>query len=181
MRSWFALYVRSHHEKIVEAQLVGKQQVVFLPMYSSRRKWADRWKTISLPLFPGYVFCQFEPEQRSSVLATSGVIDLVRAGAEPAPIASSELEAIRRVAASPLLVEPYANLVAGERVMMTGGPLNGLSGVIVEIRKSLRFVISVELLQRSVLVEIDREWVAPYQPVKRAYSQLIGPHLRAAS
>ena len=83
---WYALHVRSRHEKSVHAQLQGKEQDAFLPTYLVKNKWADRWKTVSLPLFPGYVFCRFDIAARYSVLETSGVIDVVRVGAEPAAI-----------------------------------------------------------------------------------------------
>jgi transcription antitermination factor NusG len=172
-KQWYALYVRSRHEKLVEAQLEAKQHHVFLPLYAQKHKWADRWKMVSLPLFPGYVFCQFNPVSRSSVLATSGVIDVVRTGSEPSPIGIGEIEAIQRVVKSSLLTEPYAGLVKGDAVMMSEGPLAGLTGTLMEIRSSPRLVISVELLCRSVLVEIDRDWVIPRKPSARTYTQLI--------
>jgi transcription antitermination factor NusG len=178
--SWFALYVRSCHEKVVEAQLAAKDQNVFLPVYATKRKWADRWKSIALPLFPGYVFCKFVPEKRASVLATSGVVDLVRVGLEPAPIEDVVIDQIRRIAESSLLAEPYEGLLAGEEVMMCGGPLSGLTGTLMEVRKGLRMVVSVQLLQRSIAVEIDREWVVPRMPIKRAYSDHLGPKAHVA-
>jgi transcription antitermination factor NusG len=165
-RKWYALHVRSRHEKAVRAQLDAKQFSVFLPLYSHKHKWADRWKTVSLPLFPGYVFCHFELESRGSAIATSGVIDIVRVGNDPAPIPDSEIDSIQRVVNSPLLVEPGSNLVPGQQVMMCGGPLEGLSGALIENRKGLRLVIAVNLLHRSVLVEIDREWVVPLEPLR---------------
>lgn len=158
---WFALHVRSRHEKVVQAQLAAKQEQVFLPLYTARHKWADRLKTVSLPLFPGYVFCRFDVSRRSTVLATSGVIDIVRSGAEPAPIDTGEIEAIQRVVQSPLYSEPYGGLAAGQCVMMSVGPLAGLKGTLITIRRDLRLILSVELLQRSVMVEIEREWVVP--------------------
>jgi transcription antitermination factor NusG len=161
--NWHALHVRSRHEKSVFAQLEAKCHEVFLPVYTVRHKWADRWKTVSLPLFPGYVFCRFTPANRSSVLTTSGVIDLVRAGAEPACIDDGEIEAIQLAVNSRLGTMPYAGLAKGERVMMTGGPLGGLTGTLMGTRRNLRFVLSVELLQRSVLVEVDPDWIAPLE------------------
>ena len=161
--NWHALYVRSRHEKSVFAQLEAKCHEVFLPLYTVRHKWADRWKTVSLPLFPGYVFCRFSASNRSSVLTTSGVINLVRGGAEPARIDNSEIEAIQMAVNSRLGTMPYAGLAKGERVVMTGGPLGGLTGTLIGTRRNLRLVLSVELLQRSVLVEIDPDWIAPLE------------------
>ena len=160
LEHWYAVRVRPRHEKSVFAQLVSKEHDTFLPLYSARNKWADRWKTLSLPLFPGYVFCRFDLSERRSVLTSFGVIDLVRTGPSPAPVANSQLEAIRAAVGSSLVVEPWSGLAQGDRVIMTSGPLKGLTGRLLEVRKGLRLVLSVDLLHRSVVVEIDREWVA---------------------
>jgi transcription antitermination factor NusG len=164
LTAWHAVRVRSRHEKLVFAQLQARQHDVFLPLYAAKHKWADRWKTVSLPLFPGYLFCRVARPRRSSVLATPGVIDLVRSGSEPAPIADKEIDAIQKAVNSPLFTEPYAGLVNGQRVMMTEGPLKGVTGILMETRRNLRMVLSVELLQRSVVIEIEREWIAPLEP-----------------
>lgn len=174
---WYALHVKSRHEKFVTAQLEAKQYNVFLPLYRTTRKWADRWKSVSLPLFPGYVFCHFEAAARSGVMATSGLIDVVRIGADPAPVETSEIEAVRLIVNSTLEPEPYPKLVKGQRVEMSGGPLSGLSGILMEVRNGLRLVVSVELLHRSVMVEIEREWVRacePEQPNRK--SRPLGPN-----
>lgn len=167
LERWYALRVRSRHENLVFAQLVAKRHEAFLPSYSARHKWADRWKTVTLPLFPGYLFCRFGAAERTSVLTTTGVVDVIRTGSQPAPIDGTEIDAIRVAVNSPLFKEPYAGLIKGQGIVVTGGPLAGLTGQLVEIRKNLRLVLSVELLNRSVLVEIDRDWVAPRAPVRR--------------
>lgn len=167
LERWYALRVRSRHENLVFAQLVAKRHEAFLPSYNARHKWADRWKTVSLPLFPGYLFCRFGAAARTSVMTTTGVVDLVRNGSQPASIDTSEIDAIRAAVNSPLFTEPYAGLVKGQGIVVTDGPLAGLTGQLVEIRKNLRLVLSVELLNRSVLVEIDRDWVATRAPVRR--------------
>jgi transcription antitermination factor NusG len=160
---WYALRVRPRHESRVYDQLQSKDCDAFLPRYTSRRKWADRWKTLRLPLFPGYVFCQFEPPERMRVLTTPGVIDVVRTGNDPAPVDPIEIDAIRRIESSELTAEPYPSLARGQRVVVIGGPLTGVGGVLVQVRSGYRLVISVELLQRSVQVEIERGLVAPSQ------------------
>jgi len=160
--NWFALHVRSRHEKSVHAQLDAKRQDTFLPLYVSRTTIANRVRDTSLPLFPGYVFCRFDAGSRSTVLATSGVIDVVRIGTEPAAIQTCEIEAVQRIVSSKLCTEPYPQLVKGQSVIMTQGPLAGLMGTLTTIRNSFRLVVSVELLCRSVLVEIDRDWVVPH-------------------
>lgn len=166
---WYALRVKSRHEQTVQAQLERKQKDVFLPTYSVRNKWADRWKTVSMPLFPGYVFCRFDVAARGSVLATTGVIDVVRVGPQPAAVENSEIEAIQLIVNSQLPAEPYPHLVKGQPVMVTGGPLNGLNGTLTRFRNTVRLVVTVELLCRSVSVEIDRESVAPCEVARAVY------------
>jgi transcription antitermination factor NusG len=158
---WYALYVRSHHEKKVATQLEAKQQTVFLPMYAARHKWVDRWKTVHLPLFPGYVFCQFDAAKRSRVLATSGIIDVVRYDGQPAALEASEIESIRSIVQSKLQAEPFYEFIRGQQVLISDGPLHGVTGTLIETRKGPRLVVSVDLLCRSVLVEIDRDWAIP--------------------
>lgn len=165
---WYALRVRSRHEKIVHAQLLAKEQDAFLPLYSTRRRWADRWKVVLLPLFPGYVFCRLDGAGRHTVLATSGVVELVKVGSAPAPIEDSEIETVRLIIKSQTSVEPYPGLVQGQSVMIAGGPLAGLSGILAEIRDRPRFVVCVEILCRSVLAEVNREWVIPLRDPKAA-------------
>lgn len=168
LTKWYALRVRSRHEKMVHVQLLAKQQDAFLPLYSTRRKWADRWKSVLLPLFPGYVFCRLDGARRHTVLATSGVVEVVRVGSEPAPIEDSEIEAVQWIVRSQAAAEPYPGLVKGQRVMVAGGPLAGLSGLLAEIRDRPRFVVCVEILCRSVMVEVNREWVIPLDAPKAA-------------
>ena len=162
---WSALHVRSRHEKTVHAQLQAKDHDSFLPLYDTRKRWADRYKTVSMPLFPGYVFCRFHPGTRHSILGTSGVIDIVRNGSEPAAIDTAEIEAVRLVVSSQATAEPYPHLLRGQKVIMTQGPLLGLMGTLANIRNVTRLVVSVEILCRSVLVEIDRDWVVACSPL----------------
>jgi transcription antitermination factor NusG len=165
---WYAFYVRPRHEKSVFSQLEARQQETFLPLYRTKNKWADRWKTVSLPLFPGYVFCRFDLANRFSLLSLPGVVDVVRLGSDPAPIDTDEIEAIQLIVNSGAYAEPYPHLAYGDRVQMRGGPFNGLAGTLMQVRNTLRLVVSLELLNRSVLVEIDRDWVVPFPLSKLA-------------
>lgn len=167
---WYALYVRSRHENNVAAQLEGRRYPVFLPVYQARHRWTDRWKVICQPLFPGYVFCHFDQGARRDVITTSGVVDIVRNGSELAPIHESEIEVIKQTLDSKLPLTPHPSLVMGQRVVMRGGPLKGIRGTLMEFRNGVRLVISVELLQRSVLVEIDNAWAAPCEQSSAAIS-----------
>jgi transcription antitermination factor NusG len=158
---WFAVVVKPKHEKAVAGTLGVMGLETFLPLYAARRRWADRTTIVKLPLFPGYLFSRFSTSEKSRVLSTPGLFDIVRCGKELAPVPDPEILALQRVATSGLATEPCPDFVIGENVQMQGGPLAGLIGKLLEIKKSTRFVLSVNLLNRSILVEIDRDWVRP--------------------
>lgn len=158
---WYALFVKSRHEKSVDMALRQRRYESFLPLYRVRHKWADRYKTVELPLFPGYVFCRVAPTVITPVASLPGIVDVVRSGPFPATIPEPEMNALQRVERSRLGVEPWPELIRGQRVVVTDGPLSGMLGCLVEVKSAWRLVISVSLLQRSVLVEVERDWVAP--------------------
>ncbi len=159
--SWFALTVKPRHEKTVAQQLPILGVEAYLPLYRSRRRWSDRLKEVEMCLFPGYVFARFNAEHRAAVLKLPGAVSLVGFGREPAHIPEAEIQAVRDILATGLGVWPWPYLRAGERVRVVRGPLAGLRGILVREKDAWRVVVSVELLQRSVAVEIDREMLAP--------------------
>jgi transcription antitermination factor NusG len=176
---WFALRVRSRSEKIVATIARNKGFEEFLPLYQSRRRWSDRFQSVELPLFPGYVFCRLNPEFRLPLLTISGVLGFVGIGKVPVPINDAVIAAIQTTIGAGLLAEPYPFLEAGQRVRLAEGPLAGLEGLLVEVRKQQRLAVSVSLLKRSIAVEIDRTWVRPLDSSGREVSIQIRPVLAA--
>jgi len=160
-RSWYAIRVRSKFERIVSTSLSGKAYEEYLPIYHARRKWSDRSKDLDLPLFPGYLFCRFDVELRLPILVTPGVISIVGIGRIPVAISDQEINAIQTMVRSGLLLRPWPQLAVGSRVLIEKGPLKGLEGVALDIKKKYHLFVSVPLLQRSVSVEIERDWVRP--------------------
>src|SRR5437867_4241481 len=152
---WFALRVKSRYEKVVATVLRNKGYEEFLPLCQSRRRWSDRFKSVELPLFLGYVFCRLDPQHRLAVLTTPGVLHFVSVGRIPAPIDDREIAAIQAAVQSGLRTEPWPFLEVGQLVRLDDGPLAGLEGLLVEVRKQFRIVVSVTLLRRSIAVEVD--------------------------
>ena len=159
---WFALQVRQRKEQQVCSILSHKGIEPFCPSYISRRKWADRYKNLECPLFPGYVFCKLPTDTWVPVLTTPGVIDIVRTGRELAPVDDEEMQSLQLVMQSRLRCEPWAYLTVGQSVRIEEGPLKNVTAILVDIKKSPRVLLSLTLLRRSVLVEIDRAWVSPF-------------------
>lgn len=160
--SWYAIRIQSRLGSVASATLRGKGYQEFLPLYRSRRRWSDRVKELDLPLFPGYLFCRFDVRDRLiPILTTPGVIGIVSAGKTPVPVDDDEIEGIHKILRSRLTVQPWPLLRVGSRVFIESGPLTGVEGIITDADKVHRLIISVSLLQRSVAVEIDREWARP--------------------
>jgi transcription antitermination factor NusG len=166
--SWWALYTRHQHEKVV-AQILGtKGFEVFLPLYESVRRWKDRNKLLSVPLFPCYVFIRGGLSRRSLVVTTPGVHMVLYNGERVAVIPNEEIEGIRRAVEGPFRVEPHPFLRCGERVRVTRGSLVGVEGVLVRKKSLYRLILSVDMLAQSVAVEIDAADVEPAIPVGKA-------------
>jgi transcription antitermination factor NusG len=153
--SWFALQVRTRHEVGVAGILEGKGYDLFLPTYKCRKRWSDRIKDIETPLFPGYLFCRFNPQDRFPILSTPGVIQVVGYNRVPVPVEESEIHAIRTTVSSGLPNQPWPFLEVGDRVRIEAGALRGLEGMLVDFKGNHRLVLSVTLLHRAVAVEID--------------------------
>ncbi|MFQ5737595.1 MAG: UpxY family transcription antiterminator [Acidobacteriota bacterium] len=166
--SWFALQVRTRHEKSVAALLRGQGYECFLPLYKCRRRWSDRIKEIDQPLFPGYLFCWFNPRHRLPIVMTPGVVLIVGRGRTPIPVEEHEISAIQTIVESGLPSHPWPFLRIGERVRVEYGALRGLEGHLLDFKGRHRIVVSVALLQRSVAVDIDSAWVSPVGGQRRA-------------
>lgn len=152
---WWALYTRHQHEKMVAEILLAKGFDVFLPLYESVRRWKDRTKLLSLPLFPGYVFVRRQLHRRLQVVTTPGVHMILSCGDELAIIQEYEIRAIQVIVEGPNQLEPYPFLKCGQRVRVKQGPLEGVEGILVRKKNLYRLVLSVEMLAQSVAVEID--------------------------
>jgi transcription antitermination factor NusG len=154
---WYALTVKPNHERTAAQALECKGLETFVPMYRSRRRWSDRIKELELPLFAGYVFCRFPGRERARILSTPGVNTVVGFGNKPAPVDDGEIVAVRTLVASGLPVGPWPFLRVGERVRVEAGPLSGVEGILTQVKDAWRVVVSIELLQRSIAAEVDRD------------------------
>jgi transcription antitermination factor NusG len=172
-KDWFAFRVRPRHEKAVALQLGEKQEQYFLPVLREERKWAKRMASVDLPLFPGYIFCWTSRATLLPILKTPGIIDVLRAGSQPAHVEEQEIHDLKKAIHANVQIEvgPYIN--AGQKVYINEGPLAGLVGVVVDFRNTRRLVLSMTLLHRSVLAELDVASVrrCDDSPVLREFAQ----------
>jgi transcription antitermination factor NusG len=161
---WFALQVRARWESSASLLLTGKGYQTLLPTYKTKKRWNGRFREIQTPLFPGYVFCQFDSQKRLPVLVTPGVIAVVSRGRVPLPVEDHEIASIQTIVTSGLRAEPHPYLEIGQRVRIESDSLAGLEGILVSFKGNQRIVVSVSLLRRSVALEIDQTCVRPVGP-----------------
>jgi transcription antitermination factor NusG len=155
MDFWFALYVKPRHEKHVSSMLRGRGYEELVPLYHHR----THSRVSELPLFPGYVFCRFNPERRLPIVTIPGVFFIVGFSGGITPVEDIEILALRRIVQSGLPRLPWPELPVGKKVTLASGPLQGVQGVVMEHKNNSRLLVSVNLLQRSVAVEVDRAWL----------------------
>jgi transcription antitermination factor NusG len=152
---WYAVYTSANHEKRVAEQLRKRSVEHFLPLFESVRRWKDRRVKLQAPLFPGYVFVHIALRDRLSVLQAPGIVHLVSFGGHPTPLLQDDVQAIQNCLCHGLQVQPHPYLVVGQRIQIKRGPLQGLQGTIIRRKNRLRFVLSLDLLQRAVAIELD--------------------------
>jgi transcription antitermination factor NusG len=158
---WYAIAVKHQHERRIEAALRFKKMETLVPLYRSQRRWSDRTKDIDLPLFSGYVLCRFDIRERKEVLNMPGVYRLVGFGGTPAAVDDREIADIQALADAGRGLRPWPYLRPGDRVRVERGPLRGIEGTLLREGESLRLIVTVDLLQRAVAVEMDPDMLAP--------------------
>jgi transcription antitermination factor NusG len=158
---WYAAHVCSRHEKQVARQLEERQVNYFLPVYRSVRRWKDRRKELDLVLFPGYVFVHLDLKDRLRVLQVPSVVRFVSFNGHPAPLPDAEIEVLVNGLAKGVRAEPHPYLKVGHRVRVKYGPLTGTQGILTRRKDKFRVVLSIDLIMRSVAVEVDEADVEP--------------------
>jgi transcription antitermination factor NusG len=155
-RRWYALVVRTRHEKVAGHALADKGFDTFLPLFVQRHQYGGRRREFNLPLFPGYLFCRFQPEMIVPVLNTQSVIQVVGVGRKLVSIDEAEVESLRIATEAAVAFSPHPYLAVGRKVRVVSGPMTGAEGVVLELKNSFQLVMSVTMLQRSVAVQLDR-------------------------
>jgi transcriptional antiterminator RfaH len=160
-RNWYAAVTTPQHEKAALRHLDYGGIETFLPTYASSRTWKNRQKvTLELPLFPTYLFVRIDASERSRVLRTPGVRQLVGNSREPLSVADREIEFLRDNLVEQK-VEPHTGLVEGERVRVKAGAMRGVEGCLVRKCSEWRFVLTVQLIHHHVAVEVDASMLEP--------------------
>lgn len=161
MAHWYAAYTNARHEKVAARQLAERSIEAFLPLYQSRRRWKDRCKLIELALFPSYVFVRIAAEERIRVLQVPGIVAIVSFNGQPARLPNQEIDALRNGLRNQIYAEPHPYLRVGRRVRVVRGPMVGAEGILSRKKDKSRVVISLDVLMRSIAVEVDGSDLEP--------------------
>lgn len=152
---WYVAQTCANHEKSVLRELGQRSVEAYLPQYESVRRWKDRRMRLDLPLFPGYVFVHLPLCDRLRILQTPSVVRLVGFAGQPIPLLDQEIETLRQGLAYKIRFEPHPHLKVGRRVRVKTGPLQGLEGILLRKKSTFRFILTLDLIMRSVAAEID--------------------------
>ncbi len=165
---WYAVYTSANHEKRVAAHFEGKGVQHFLPLYQTVHRWKDRRMLLALPLFPSYIFVHLPLRERLRVLEVPGVARLVGFGDYAAPLPAEQIEMLRNGLSGELNAQPHPYLTAGRRVRIINGPLAGMEGILMRKKSNFRLILSINLIMRSIVVDVDAADIRPLGTVEGA-------------
>ncbi len=161
LEAWYAVSVRPRHEKVVARHLEHRGLNCFLPLYRSVRRWKDRRKELDMALFPGYVFVSVRASDRSGVLRAPGVVCFVTFQGQPTAVPDAEIRALESSMCAGLRPQPHPYIRQGRKVRVKSGPLVDAEGIMIRRKEGFRLVLSIELITRSVMLEVDEADVEP--------------------
>jgi transcription antitermination factor NusG len=161
--AWYAVQTMPRHERKAAVELQRKGLQTFLPLFTSARQWSDRVRVLEMPLFPGYVFAQMDsaPETRIAVLRCKGITSFVGVRGVGVTIPETQIAAVQSILDQKLPFSPYPFLDIGQRVRIRGGSLDGIQGILTEIKGDLSLVISVDLIHRSLAIRVAGYRIEP--------------------
>ena len=154
--TWYAVYTRARHEKVVAEELWLRQIESFLPLQERLSTWKDRRKLVQFPLFPGYLFVRTEMQSRRlDVLRVPSIVRIIGFNGVPEPIPAAQIEAVKNLVFNEIPLNPHPFIQAGDRVRIIRGPLRDMEGLLLEKKNRYTFILSIDLIQQSVACEIE--------------------------
>jgi transcription termination/antitermination protein NusG len=168
---WFAAYTMSRHEKSIAAQCERIGIEHFLPLYVVHKKWKNRIRVdVQLPLFPNYIFVRLLPGTHVALLRVPGVLTMVGNATGSVPVPAADMDALRQFVRCKAFL-PHAYVHSGDAVRIHRGPLKGLTGVVLRRNNGLRFVVTLDLIGKSVAVDLDASEFERFAPQSLSLAQ----------
>ena len=170
--NWYALHVRSRHEKQVAERITSQSMEAFLPLHRCRHTWKNGVHAeVDLPFFPCYLFARASIYDRSRLLQLPGVLGMAISTAQPTVIADEEISTLR-TATEMLKSEPHPYLNSGDFVRIVAGPLTGMKGILVRRKHEFRVVLTIETIMRSIAVEVSEFDIEPQEKDVNRYRSM---------
>jgi len=158
IKNWFALYTKSRHEFKAEEQIKAKGVETYLPTITIVKKWSDRKKKVTEPLFRGYIFIYATEIERNLAITCDAVIKTIFFDGKPAVIPAQQIESIRRLLESPERIKVFTGITKGTVVKIESGPFAGIEGVVDFVsRDESMLSVSIEILNRIISVSIPSD------------------------
>ena len=168
-KDWFAVFTTPRHEKRVEEHFRVREIESFLPLCKMRREWKDGSKvTIQVPLFPNYIFVRIERNKRIPVLEVPGVLSIVGGGRESMTIPDSYIHCLQE-GLQQGKIEPHPHLTTGMKVRIRSGVMAGMEGILLRKRNDFRVVLTLQMIMKSVKVEVEMDEIEPVDSSSRLY------------
>jgi transcription antitermination factor NusG len=170
--NWYALHIRSRHEKRVAERIASQSFEIFLPLHRSRRTWKNGVHAeVDQPLFPCYLFARASIYDRVRLLQLPGVLGFAASSSRPTIIADDDI-AVLRTATDDLKAEPHPYLKSGDAVRIVAGPLVGMEGILTRRKHEYRVVLSIEAIMRSIVVEVSEFDIEPQRSNVGGYNAM---------
>lgn len=161
---WFPVRVRGRFERKVAEKLVERNIEYYLPTFSQRRRWSDRWKTMENILFPGYIFVYIRKNQKFEVLEIPWCRSFIHFKGDMSPVPQQQIDGIRLMLQRPDSLKVYERQrMVGQEVRIINGPLNGLLGKIKKLKNNTLIFLEIEQFGKMLSVEIDEQDVIKYE------------------
>ncbi len=160
---WYAIYTKSRAEKKTYSLLLQRGFEVYLPLQKKLKQWSDRKKWVEEPLFNSYMFVHVSERQYYEVLQTPGVVRYITFSGKAAPIREEQINLLKRILSSESELEISDHQFSvGEKVNVVGGPFHGMTGELVDLKNSKRFIIRFDELNKSIILNIPTVYLEPY-------------------
>ena len=158
-KHWYALYTKPRHEFKAQVQLEAKEIEFYLPTITKTKKWSDRKKKITEPVFKGYIFVFVNEKERLLALQNNAIVTTVSFQGKPSVIPEWEIVNLKKILDENPEIFVSDKIEIGTKVKIVSGAFEGVIGVVQEANKERWLAVSIDLLQRSILVKLNQESV----------------------
>lgn len=159
---WYAIYTKSRAEKKTYILLQQRGIEVYLPLQKRLKQWSDRKKWVEEPLFNSYMFVYVSEREYMNVLQTPGVVRFVSFSGKAAPIREDQINFLKKILSSEEELEISEHQFSvGQKVRVVAGVFHGMTGELVDVKNTKRFIVRFDELNKSIILNIPTVYLEP--------------------